>query len=122
MSLTTDVLTIAVEGGIAYWVNEEIHDKRIKGVKIGRNKELDVLSITFAQIDKMDKQPAADFILTRGLIREAMNKIHRGEVAINPDIRDWVATALRDNDASGIDADAADAIVQIAIYGEIVFG
>lgn len=54
-------------------------------------------------------------------IEAAIQEIIDGELTNQP-TRDTIFQAVREADACHIDADAADAILQIAMFGEIVFG
>lgn len=54
-------------------------------------------------------------------VEVAIQKILDGGLTNQP-IRDTIFGAVRVADACHIDADAADAILQIAMFGEIVFG
>lgn len=55
-------------------------------------------------------------------LADAMVKIGTGKVEISSDRRDMITEALMESDAGMIDADLADCIVQVAAFGEIVFG
>jgi len=55
-------------------------------------------------------------------IADAMVKIGTGAVEISSDRRDTITEALMESDAGMIDADLADCIMQVAAFGEIVFG
>lgn len=54
-------------------------------------------------------------------IEKAIQEIIDGGLTNQP-IRDTIFDAVCEGDACYIDADAADAILQIAMFGEIVFG
>lgn len=54
-------------------------------------------------------------------IEEAIQKIIDGELTNQP-TRDTIFDAVCEGDTCHIDADCADAILQIAMYDEIVFG
>lgn len=53
---------------------------------------------------------------------DAIVKIGTGTVEISDDGRDTISEACLDADAGMIDADLADCILQVAAFGEIVFG
>jgi hypothetical protein len=44
------------------------------------------------------------------------------EMDLNETIRGYIVRAVLDGDPGCIDADAADAIVQVALHGELVYG
>ena len=57
------------------------------------------------------------------------DSIKRGiEIALQPDtkisgqIRDWIHECIADGDACMFDADCADAVAQLAVFGELVYG
>ncbi len=54
-------------------------------------------------------------------VEVAVQRIISEEI-VNESTRDTIFQAVREADACHIDADAADAILQIAMFGEIVFG
>ncbi len=55
-------------------------------------------------------------------IADAIVKIGTGAVEISEDRRDQITEACLDENSSAIDADLADCILQVAAFGEIVFG
>ena len=62
-----------------------------------------------------------DRTLTRADIAHATAAIWNGQHG-DGEIRRYIADAITDHDAGCIDADAADAIVQVAAFGEIIYG
>ena len=104
-----DVMTTAREGGCDYWADY---------VATERNAEGDVISMIVRDSEDAD---APDAIITPAKVEEAMVKLSLGEVLIRADLRQQVITALTDPESADIDADAADCIIQVAAYGEIVF-
>lgn len=53
-------------------------------------------------------------------VAEAIARIMSGNPAIRPDLAKQVASAVTDN--PDIDADAADCILQVAVFGEVKYG
>lgn len=102
-----EILTTAVEGGIGYW--SQIVDAK-------RDANLYWTSVTLAPVEDGDFKPVT---VTATLAAKAAKTIlqPRGEDTyyVNSTMRDWIAT---DN----IDAGCADAIVQLAAFGEVVYG
>ena len=98
-----DVLVTATEGGINYWA--DVQRRSLKDIT--------------AAIVPIDETP---LYLQDDDLRAAIAKIFRGDVEINPEIWRDIVCAVAQEDASDIDAEGADAIVQIALFGEIVYG
>lgn len=61
-------------------------------------------------------------LLTAPLIEEAMSKIVENKIEVSNSTRNDVTRSIKENDMSYIDANAADAIIQVACFGEIVYG
>jgi hypothetical protein len=99
----------AFEGGINYWCAGAHHllddDNKVVGWKIMPDR---------------DKAVSVDYDQIRAAVRQLAN----GEVQVNDQIRQWIRDSIGDQDNIGcyIDADAADVIVQVACFGEIVYG
>lgn len=104
-----DVFTIALEGGIGYWsYAEEYHNNSDDYFAVIVDAEGD---------DAFEKSTINQDTIVKGI-----NKIINLEVKINPDMRLDIIAASKENDASNIDANIADCIVQVGLLGEIVFG
>jgi hypothetical protein len=54
-------------------------------------------------------------------IADAIERVASGEVEVAPAIREIIVAAVREDDASDIDSEAADCIVQIGLFDEIVY-
>lgn len=100
------VMTTAVEQGIAYWAR-------------GRNFRRDGgLYTSFEVCDREDEPKDREWHTVNATkCREAVGKIIAGKVKINDGLRNQIMS-----DLPSCDADAADCIVQIACFGEIVYG
>ena len=109
-----DVMTTAVEGGIDYWAV-------IRNLK--RDGELNVLS--FDVRDSEDRTANWEQV-DADRVQAAIDHIVAGSVknGVGDHIVDPIKGAIADPENMGvyIDADVADCIVQVAAYGEIVFG
>lgn len=53
---------------------------------------------------------------------DAIERIAHGEVEVPPAIRAIILAAVQEEDPADIDAEAADCIVQIGLFDEIVYG
>lgn len=104
-----DVLTTAVEGGCSYWAS--VRD-------VIRDDSLTVISASFREAE----DTSADRMkITLASIAEGIRRVLTPGFSVRDDLRALIAHAATENDASNIDAKAADVIVQAAAYGEIVF-
>lgn len=122
--LARDVMVTAVEGGSGYWA-------RFIGVQRVDNEgfpdHLDIISFQVrpdepAYSDKREDLRDQFQEITAEKILVAMQQIVRDEKLISPSFQSDVLLALLHDDASDIDADGADAILQVACFGELVFG
>lgn len=113
----SDVIVTAVEGGIGYW-----------STCLQYQWESNVVVTDFQQhgggtratISPEDTD--AIHTITPDTIEKGIVRIISGEAALNERTRRIIAVANRDNDASYIDSDAADAIVQAGLFGKLVYG
>ncbi len=109
----TDILTAAVEGGIGYW--SEVVDAK-------RDKDLGWKRVTLApSLDLIVNEEVGDewpadrkVVVTAGDCTAAAKRIVKEKLA-----NDRIIGYITGDD---IDADAADCIVQVAVFGEIVYG
>ena len=62
------------------------------------------------------------YTLTKANFEKAMVLIAEDRMDIAGDVRDSVRTAIKEDDMGHIDACAADAIIQVACFGCIVYG
>lgn len=60
--------------------------------------------------------------LTKQDIERAIAMIFDNRVSTCPSIRDDVSLAIKESDMGYIDAYAADAIIQVACFGEVIYG
>jgi hypothetical protein len=108
-----DVLTTAMEGGSDYWAK-------------GRNSKHEPGGGgRYLSIEVKDAEDPEDpwHLVDEDKIAAAVNKIITDpDLKIRTDLKANIAGAWATNDAGQIDCEGADVIVQIAAYGEIVFG
>lgn len=108
-----DVMTTAAYGGITYWADEPTPED-FAGAKPGEHTI-------------REKETGKVFQLSPNKIRQAIVEVAEG-MHTNDTIRDYVRSAFdywteEDGiDCGDIDADAADCIVQVACFGEVVYG
>lgn len=119
----TDILCIAVEGGINHWVDGE--DYRYNGDPAGRGVTLTGWA---GEPGDSDEDPIEfPLRLDLDLISSGVNQIVTGQVdGIDSELVAVVggcnfAGSCAPDHGTDIDADIADAIVQVAVLGELVF-
>jgi predicted MarR family transcription regulator len=97
-----DIIDTACYGAIEYWAEEVEYAAGTLSISCEEGAEIH--EIEMADMEK------------------AIAKIMEGRVSISDSIRGDVTSAIREDDYGYIDSNAADAIVQIACFGEIVYG
>lgn len=123
--LLLDVLTNAVEsGGHALWYWEGFYM-----VNVDRDGDLNVDQITFnvehiaPGATAIDHQ-TAQYTINMEDVRVAIETIlsDQRNCNIDPRIVGYIRSGVVGNDGGDIDAEAADVIVQVAAFGEVIFG
>jgi hypothetical protein len=107
-----DILTTAWEGGIDYWVGEDYR------AYPSRNERLDVTMIHI--VDSGEGVGVMANEIGPAQVAAAISRILDEQIT-NHEIREDIVRQDLRNDC-GADANTADAIVQIACFGEIVYG
>ncbi|HYC43385.1 MAG TPA: hypothetical protein VEB70_10410 [Noviherbaspirillum sp.] len=128
------VLETAVEGGCSYWADVSADSAGddagsdgardfdvgdyVEDPEAGGEGERFYTSASFlvsgdaSQGGTLDLQGLAD----------AIERIAHGEVEVPPAIRAIILAAVQEGEPADIDAEAADCIVQIGLFDEIVYG
>jgi hypothetical protein len=118
--LAWDVMTNFVESAYSQWyMNLEYTRKDVDA------DELDIINIKFEEYDEdtmTPVEPRRVFEITEVKVIKAMRKIASDATNLNTDITDRVKEALADQDYANLDAETDDCIVQIAAFGELVYG
>lgn len=106
-----DFLTTCVEGGSAYWLACET---------VERDEDSNVTKIVGCE----DVEDAATKWgdATAETMRQGIERIINGSVAVRADIRGTVLAAVLDDDNCDWDAETADCVLQAGLLGEIVYG
>ena len=104
-----DCIITAVEGGINYWA--EIVTYQLNGDKVTscwvRDYECD---------DDTPKELSVD------VIADGIRKLLNGKAKLNRTTLNELRRAVAENDAGYVDAAVADAVAQVALFNEIVYG
>lgn len=104
-----DVISIAIEGGINFWGTP-------------KRKQAHTLIYTVTPTEDPDDFPPFD--LSRITVVDGVRRIlnAREPRPVREDIQATILQAVLNDDASFIDAECADCIVQMGQFGEIVYG
>lgn len=121
--LCADIMCAALEGGIGYWSEAS---KIVQTTTLPESDGSvmanipDYVSCVLTPAEDEDEfEPQA---LDYPAIRRGIRRILTGEVGIRSDLRDAVHSGVTHDDGGAIDADAADCIVQAAVFGELRYG
>lgn len=120
-----DLMCTASEGGINYWCD-------IVSRKGQMRDDSQIPNIISFEADVEDGPVSCDhpeiaaqeisrFMIDPGMIRDGMRRLLAPGAKISPAIRNDAVLQLVDPEHAA-DADTADAIVQFAVFGELVFG
>jgi hypothetical protein len=128
------VLETAVEGACSYWADVSAESTGDAAGSDGA-RDFDVSDYVDDDADIDDNRvtyTAASFLVSKDPtqggtldlhgIADAIERITDGEVQVPPAIREIIVDAVENGDASDIDAEAADCIVQVGLFDELVFG
>lgn len=123
----TDILTTAVEGGIGYWSAASSYDWDCAVEDRGVTLVIDDVSADEVVIPTITSD--VDTVTVRLTLRDidrGVKKVIGGAVPKTYSSLVENALTLRDtcpdNGLGDIDADVADIIVQVALFGKIIFG
>lgn len=114
-----DIMVSALEGGITYWANKAkvLEEKRVAEwghEQIARDGELHI-----HVIEPFDQDDTEWYVLTKEKCLKGLEKYLKEPKY--SDCLEFVNHELR-IDTCYVDADAADTIIQYALFGEIVYG
>lgn len=131
------VLETAVEGACSYWADVSAESSE-ESVRNEGKRDFDLSDYIEDEVDAdrdeegaiayteasflVSKDPAQGGTLDLQGVADAIERIVSGEVEVPPAIREIILAAVEDGDASDIDAEAADCIVQVGLFDEIVYG
>jgi hypothetical protein len=129
-----DIITGAVEGGTGYWATvvrykwQDLPPAEVHAVLVLDEDETDAKIDALAA--KLGRKPSAADAVTAGFghmvnvdtIAKGLSTITAPGFAVGRHTLAAILLGDRTNDAGEIDSDAADVIVQAALFGEIVYG
>ena len=108
------VITTAVEGGIGYW--SVCHSYKWDGVPT---------RAVIQQFDEETGEPEGEcYTVDRAFIAKALDRLTdlSKPRLTGEEITKYIIFGVLDDDPGDIDADAADVIVQVGCFGEVVYG
>lgn len=136
----SQILETAVEGGCSYWadINAENSGGDDTGLDGVRDYDVsDYREDEDGDEDSDERSGDAPFYTTATFlvskdpnqggtldledIADAIERIANREVEVAPAIREIIIAAVDEEDASEIDAEAADCIVQVGLFDEVLF-
>jgi len=121
----SDVITTAFEGGIGYWAQAGEYKWWSPTLDGGTAEHLYGQPNAYGVIWDGDSELwyTIDVDKVASAIKRIVDRdVPDSEVHLAEGYRDLVRIADAENDAGEIDADAADWIVQVACFGEVVYG
>lgn len=124
-----DVMSTALEGGVGYW---SVADDIQRSGTPEERKELFfdwvyLSYVLFCQADgdedcgNGEDSPCKGHKVTIETIASGIGKAKTRET-LDQDIRKYIVDADRENDSADIDAWGADVIVQLGIFGDLIYG
>ena len=114
----SDCVITAVEGGTGYWAE-------VRNYKWSRDEETgQMMGATVELRSEIPRtsDPEPWFMVNLETIERGIIRLKDKNFKINPNLLGLILAAERNDDASDIDAEAADCIVQAALFGELVYG
>ena len=121
--LCADIMCTALEGGIGYWSQADKIERKPCD-PANPSEDFNYVSCLLAELN--DDEGGYDWdcphILDYGSIRDGLHTLLTGYCQINSELRGYLLDAVLNGDASSIDSEGADAIVQAALFGEIKYG
>ena len=108
------VVITAVEGGVNYWA-------AIKDYQWSKGED-DNFTSASAKVRDVENNGGEWHEVTHETVEAGIAKIRTGDVRLNKEILSWILTGDATNDATDIDATAADCIIQVALFDEVVYG
>lgn len=109
----SDVLITAVEGGISYWAVTHAYQW---------SDENPYSTMADIEDEESDEEPKI-LSLTIQIIETAFERITAGSIeGLHDSFRGQLIAAGQVNDAGLIDSSGADCIVQVGMFGSVVYG
>lgn len=111
-----DIIVCAVEGGINYWAFTDEYDYLPEKARVLVASKDNIVALGASE-EGIWKEVTPD------VLAQGFSKVRNdASLKINKGLRRTLLTAYDECDAGDIDAEGADVLVQIALFGEIVYG
>lgn len=101
------IMTTAAEGGINYWAE----------VLVQQRKGIWVTSMFLKDLESGDRHE-----VTTETVEKGLDLVRSGSVKVGSDILRHVLAGDADDDAGEIDVEGADVIVQAGLFGKLIYG
>jgi len=119
--LLHDIFVTALEGGIGYWSVAKSYRWSKGAATIERKLEADLDNFKAVIVSSEGDWPG-EKVIDAAVIARGMNKIMSGALSGNKTLTKKVWKSIEDPENADFDALDADAIVQIGLFGELVYG
>lgn len=124
--LCASILCTALEGGTGYWAAaDKIERRDVPAERRAYEGEFEYVSVELSDTEAQDEDDEPAFppqVVDYAAIRRGLQRVIAGEVKVRRDLVAACQASVTGGDGGDIDADAADVIVQAAMFGELVFG
>lgn len=118
--LAWDIMTNFVESRYSSWfMNLDYKRKDVEA------DELDIVSLEFEEFDEdtmTPVEPRRVFQIDQAKVIKAMRTITMTDFRINDELKRRIYEALSEEDYLDLDAETDDCIIQVAAFGELVYG
>lgn len=112
-----DVFVTALEGGINYWSACRKYKWSTDGGNTPDLKGFVAVVVDYEDVDE------PEFLINRDVIQRGCSAImNEDDLQLADSIKKNIQHAFIDNDCGLIDAGDADVIVQVGLFGEVVYG
>lgn len=121
--LFLDTFVTALEGGIGYWAASTSYHWEVEGDLMGEDKEgfySDIVDTEFP--DDEDNAGFKPTRIDRAVIARGFDRLLAGAIEMNPSILKNITSGYHDPANADLDAIDADVVVQVGLFGEIVYG
>lgn len=119
--LAWDTLTLAVEGGIGYWARARHITRNPEARDPNGLLTRDALLVTSLQVHGDGDVPTSWTTLDKATVARGFDLALNGQF-VNDDLKGAIFRALANDDGAELDAEAADCIVQLGLFGELIYG
>ena len=108
-------------GASFYWAD-------VLNIKVTKPESGDILDELWYEVTLRENEDVADpknapvYTVNAKNITRAFHKFAKDKSPVNESITGYIQRALRENDPGYMDADCADVLVQLAVFGRLIYG